>query len=105
MFREALKHDGAHFLAESIKAAERVERTAAPKEVVRVGGERVAVRTEFQLAFVAMLVEIACHDAVLQHARDHEAIAARGPGEIAGQREICREQHRGPEREGARAAP
>ena len=52
-----------------------------------------------------MVVEIARHDAVLQHAGEHDAVAARRPGESAGQREVGREQHRGAEPERASAAP
>jgi hypothetical protein len=67
-----------------------------------VGGRRkaVPVGTELEILFAAVGVEIACDDAVLQHAREHDAVAARRPGELPGQREVGGQQHGGRKRHG-----
>ena len=93
IFLQTAQDDKAHLLAEAAEATELVEDAVAPQEVI--GGRRqlIAIRTEFEPRGWTMVVEIALDDAILQHAAEGNAEAARRPNELPRQREIAREQH------------
>ena len=67
---QALEHDRAHLVVEALEAAEPVEHAFAPEELVGVGRQLVAMVAQPQARIGAMLGEIACDDAVLQHAAE-----------------------------------
>jgi hypothetical protein len=96
---QAAEHDGAHLIAEAGKAAEFVEHALAPQERVGVERQFVAVRAQLELRVRTMIIEIAGDDAVLQHAAERQAVAARRPGHRFADDIIRAEQHDGAEQQ------
>ena len=100
---QRMQRDMAHLVVQAGETAELVEHAVAPQEVVRGGGQLVAIGAELQIFGRAMIAQILRHDAVLHHAAEGDAGAAGRPGQLPRQRKIRRQQYRGAGNDGQAA--
>src|SRR6185437_4461948 len=87
---QAAEHNGAHFVAEALEAAELVERGAlsAPEERVSVVRQLMTEGAKLEGPFAAMIGEVTLNDAILKHAAERKRDAAGRPGEFSRDHDI-----------------
>ena len=93
IFGQRMQRDKAHLVVQSLEAAERVEHAVAPEKSVRRGRKLVAIRAQLEFHRRAVIVQIARHDAILQHSSEGDTGAAGRPRKLSRQREVGCEQH------------
>src|SRR3974390_3586140 len=92
MLAQAAEHDDAHFLAQPCKSSETIEDGFAPEKLIGCRRQLMTKWTQLQADIRAMILEIAAHDAILQHPAEQDSVAAGRafnpprPGAVGAQR-------------------
>src|ERR1700738_448220 len=81
---QASQHDGPHFVPEPVKPPKAIEHAVVPEKLVGSRGQLGPEWTKLQVRLGTMIVEVAAYNAILQHAPEHDPVAARRELEPAG---------------------